>query len=189
MTETVFGASETTHHPSADLTGDDLLDETGDGAYDETDTEESDGPAAKSSGSQRGLSRAQIRRIAAKAQEVAETEERVRSIAGSLVSSGTGIAELTTAIMAADRSVSQPIGDLTMIAESEPMEAGINAAALGRPRLKNVWALLAALDAGPKGNMPSADAKAALAVTKAIFALDEIAKAELASVVALLKKN
>lgn len=136
----------------------------------------------------RGLNRGAIRRIAAKAQEITETDERIVAIAATLLGTGTGLADLTTAVMAAPRSVTAPIGDLNMIATSEPMEAGINAGALGRTRLKAVWNLVSTLT-GTSAALPAADGKAALAVAKAVFAIEGSAMAQIDAVSALLKKN
>lgn len=138
----------------------------------------------------RSMSRAQIRRVAAKAQEVAEADDVTRRAAANLVGSGPGISELTTAIMAADRGSAQAISDLTQIAEmDDPMEAGVHATALERPRLRAVWSLLAALGAGPVGNIPNADVKAALTVAKSAQNLDDEVTAQLESVVELMKKH
>lgn len=135
-----------------------------------------------------GMSRAAIRRIASKAQEVSETDERIVEVTASILGTGTGLAEVTTAIMAAPRSVAAPVNDLTMVAQSDMMEAAINAAALGRDRLRAVWNLINALT-GSSTAIPSANAKAALAVAKASFALDDVAKAEVEAVSELLRKN
>lgn len=186
MSDTMFGPAESTF-PAHDENDDNLDDLDRDAeTSDDTDKNESTSKGSTS----RGISRAQIRRIAAKAEDIIDADSRIVDIAAHLVGApSTGVADLTTAIMSASRSASQPISDLNAIAEADPMEAGILATALGRPRLKAVWALLAALNAGPKGNMPTADTKAALAAAKAVFALDDIAKAELETVAALLKKN
>lgn len=137
----------------------------------------------------RGLTKSQVRRIAVKAAAVAEADQSVREVAATLLAVGTGIAELTTAIMTAPRTATQPINDLNLIASSDPMEAGVNATALGRPRLKNVWTLLAALGAGPAGNMPGSDAKAAISVARTALALSADLATHLGDVDDLLKKN
>lgn len=146
-------------------------------------------PGAAAGAPRNGMNRAAIRRVASKAQEVSETDERIVGIAAHLLGSGTGLADLTTAIMSAPRSVTAPVNDLNAIAESDPMEAGVNAAAMGRDRIKAVWNLLAALGSGSTAPMPTANAKAAIAVAKAVFALDDSAKSDLSAVSALLRKN
>lgn len=192
MTDTQFGPSSfdsTLLDDDSTLLDDDVV------THDEVDTTEdpSKAPAKGKSDAPRArgvvnLTRVQIRRIAVKAEEVADAEPRLREIAAELVGSGSGLADLTTAIMAAEKSV-QPVADLTMIAESDPMEAGVNAGTLGRARLRAVWSLLRVLGAVGKTNLSTSDAKAAIAVAKGVFGLDDIAKAELDAAVALLKKN
>lgn len=147
------------------------------------------GSAAQAAAVRRGLNRGAIRRIAAKAEEVTKTKERIVEIAASLLGCGTGLAEITTAIMAAPRTAQSPIADLKIVAEADAMEAATFAAGMGRDRVKAMWSLLAALGAGPNGNMPSALPKASIALAKSIFALDDIAKAEIEAVSTLLKKN
>ena len=162
--------------PDADDHGDDTDDDTADSGK-------------KNGAAKRGLDRGAIRRIAAKAQEIDETPKRIVEITASLLGSGTGLADLTTAIMAAPRGAAAPINDLNTVAEAHPMEAAVIAAAMGRDRIKALWALLAALGAGPKGNIPAATPKAAIAVARSVFDLDEVAKGEIEAVATLLKKN
>lgn len=172
------------------VTDDDNVTDDGDETPEANDTPA--GPSTKSAPAQRatggGLNRAAIRRVAAKAEEVATTDERIIAVAASVLGTGTGLAEVTTAIMAAPRSITAPVNDLNMIATSDQMEAAINATALGRDRIKGVWNLLGALS-GSTTPMPAANTKAALAVTRVVFDLDDIAKAEVDAVAALLKKN
>ncbi|GAB2733812.1 hypothetical protein [Nocardioides pakistanensis] len=178
------------HALDGDSAADHDLDDTGAENNQHIDREDGAATGTKQSApAKRGLDRGAIRRIAVKAQEVTETEETITGLAAHLLGCGTGLADLTTAIMSAPRSATAPISDLTTIAEADPMEAGVIAAEMGRDRIKAVWNLLAALGAGSSGAMPSANVKAAIAVAKAVFALDEDKKADLESVRALLRKN
>lgn len=137
----------------------------------------------------RGLSRAQIRRIASKANEVVEADSRTTKIAAMLVSSSADLVALTTAIMSADRSTAQPIVDLNKISEASQMEMALYTNALGRSRMKALWSLLVELGADLKTNMPAGDVQAAIEIAKAVDALGDPERSDLAAVVALLKKS
>lgn len=156
---------------------------------DETDgVDEPDEHVERKTTPQRGLSRAAVRRIANKAQEISDTEPRIVEVASAVLGTGTGLSEMTVAIMTASRTVTAPINDLIMVSEADPMEAAVYAGALGRDRLRAVWGLLGSLNDSDT-NLPASTPKAAIAVAKAVFALDDIAKAELAAVAELLKKS
>lgn len=170
-----------------DLDGEDALDEQASAPFVAPESDGAASPSGRGAAS-RGMSRAAIRRIATKAQEVTETDERVVALAASILGSGTGLGEITTAIMAAPRGATAAITDLDLIVTADPLEAGIIATAMGRDRLRAVWGLLNAL-ADSESNLPAAAPKAALAVVKAALTLDEVAQAEIAAVSALLKKN
>jgi hypothetical protein len=188
MSESTFSAAETFYTPSVlepevDGIDDVVIDEN----LDETD--ESSNGTTRAAVNRSGINRAAIRRIAVKAEEIANTDPRTVEVAAAVLGTGTGLAEMTTAIMSADRSISDPFKDVALIAESSPMAAGINAAALPRKRLRAVYTLLCSLDAGSKSAMPADQIKAALSVAEAIFALDDITKAEIEAVATLLKKS
>lgn len=136
-------------------------------------------------------SRVQVRRVANKAQEVTEADAVTRSVAASLLGSSDGLADLTTAIMTAERGAAQPISDLHAIAEADPFEAAYVAGALGRDRMKAVWRLLAAFDCAPSVTMPASTPKAALELAKHVIkGLDFAAlSGDLTPVATLLRKN
>ncbi|MGL5827729.1 MAG: hypothetical protein ACRCYU_23415 [Nocardioides sp.] len=127
-----------------------------------------------------------VRRIARKAQEVAEAPPEVVDIAARLLGCGTGIAELTTAICMGGST--QVLADLERIAGSDPMEAAIIAVQLERSRLKAVWVLAASLSGRKAQALPGGDGKAGLAVAKTVIKLGEAARARLAAATTLVKK-
>lgn len=146
-------------------------------------------PKATAKAPPSGSNRALIRRVAGKAAEVNGTDEHTVTVAAHLVSSSTWLAELTTAIMTAPRSALSAVHDLHTIADSDQMEAGVTAAAMGRGRIKALWSLLSALEATSTSSPPASDAKAAIALVRAVFALTEDDRAVLSDAQQLLKKG
>lgn len=144
-------------------------------------------PAAKST-ARPAPSKAVVKRIVAKVAEVTDAPEETRRVAAALLGCSTDVSELSVAILTAPRAALGPVHDLTAIGESDPMEAGVVAATMGKDRIKAVWSLLVALDVA-KGTPPASIAKAAIALAKTVFALDEIVKCELEAAIALVKKS
>lgn len=137
-------------------------------------------------------SRGVFRRVAAKTLEVQEAADTVRAVAASLLGSSEDVVELTTSIMAAPRMTNSPLGDIEAISDAcreDPFEAAITAGALGRTRLKGIWSLLHAVGSVGTPAPPAADAKAALAVVKAVNKLTDDQHLDLASAGELLKRS
>lgn len=134
--------------------------------------------------------RALIRRVASKAAELVNAPKSRRETLASMLGAGSDLGDLTFAVMTADRGALAPATDLTAIAEAEPFSAGVVAGALGRPRMRAVWALLGTLHVTlPSVSIPPSDAKAAIALAQACHTLASPARDELAKVVALARKS
>lgn len=159
---------------------DDLADESGDGAG-----------ASKAKTSAKP-SRSLFRRVAVKTIEVQDATESVRALAAAQIGSSDDVVELVTSIMAAGRTSTSPLGDIEAIQDAiknEPWTVGITATALGRARLKAIWALLHTLGAVGTPTPPASDAKAGMAVATAVNGLTEDNKLELIASGELLKRS
>lgn len=148
-----------------------------------------DGPARAGGRSRSTSNRALIRRVTNKAGELLDAPAERRATLARLLGSDTGVADLTYAVMTADRSAMAPVTDLTAIAEADQFAAGIVATAMGRTRMKAVWALLITLGADIPASVPASDAKAAMALAPAVHKLPQSVRDELAEVVALARKS
>lgn len=165
-------------------------DEVGAGVEDDQDDSESGESKGATTGPASGSNRALIRRVAAKAAEVAEADQQTLGVAVSLLGCGTGLADVTTAIMTAPRAVTAPFADLLSIAEASGAEQGIIAMTMGRPRLRAIWSLLDDLGIpGFHSSIPPSDAKAALAVAAGANTVGEETRRSIEAVKALLRKS
>ncbi|GAA4033729.1 hypothetical protein GCM10023063_16930 [Arthrobacter methylotrophus] len=166
--------------PDTDLDGidEDSADENGAGS----------GKAKASAKPSRGL----FRRVAAKTIEVQGATDTVRALAAAQLGSSDEVIELVTSIMAAGRMSTSPLGDIETIQhaiQNEPWSVGITATALGRARLKAIWTLLHTLGAVGTPAPPASDAKAGMAVAKAVNDLSEDNQLELIASAELLKRS
>lgn len=175
---------------------DDVDPGTGDGDeddHDDADDEVAEGAPRAAAGaagrSKAAANRALIRRVANKAAELAQAPEARRETLGKLLGVDADLADLTFAVMTADRSALAPVADLNAIAEADPFSAGVVAAAQGRARMKAVWTLLQNLGAEIPASIPPSDAKAAMALAPAVHRLPGTVRGELAQVVALARKS
>lgn len=157
------------------------------GEADEDETAESGATASSARPAARAITRAQVRRIVAKTLEVAEAPEDTRKVASALLGCTSAVADLSASIVLAKRGVLAPVTDVKALAAADPLEAGIDAATMGRDRIKAMWTLLTALGA-LKSDLPASDPKAALALVKTIHTLDEMTNLALDEAVALVKK-
>jgi hypothetical protein len=164
--------------PDNDLDGIDEADEAGAGS----------GKAKTSAKPSRGL----FRRVAAKTIEVQGATGTVRALAAAQLGSSDEVIELVTSIMAAGRMSTSPLADIETIQDAiknEPWAVGITATALGRARLKAIWTLLHTLGAVGTPAPPASDAKAGMAVAKAVNDLSEDNQLELIASAELLKRS
>lgn len=134
-----------------------------------------------------------IRKVAAKAIEVAEAPDSTRTLAAALLGSGEDTVELTTAIMVAGRGAGQPLADIseivTVLKSDEPWEAGVVATSLDGSRQKAVWNILHARGAVGTPTPPKSLPKAGSAIVKAINGLTDADKSGLTAAGDLLKRS
>ncbi|WP_375000085.1 hypothetical protein [Aeromicrobium sp. CTD01-1L150] len=156
----------------------------------ELDTEEV--PAAGSGKTSRGtrtLSRAAVRRVSAKTIDVDQAPSDVTRTAAYLLGVDDDPVSITTALMSAGRSAQTPVNDLRAIADADPMEAGVIAATMDRPRLKAVWGLLGVLGIASSSTLNESDTKAALRVVRGVSEVGEQQHTLIDATLALLRKN
>ncbi|MDQ2740465.1 MAG: hypothetical protein M3Y35_18020 [Actinomycetota bacterium] len=182
----LVGSSYDDQSPVDDALEDDELDEEG---VDEADAD-SRGPSPKAHPRIAGRdgSRALIRRVAQKAVELSAAEPDQRALLSSLLGCTDDQVDLTVAVMSAGRAAFRPVSDLAAIAEADAMEAGLMAAALGRPRMKAAWSVLEGIGA-VSGGMPSADMKAAIALAKGAKGMSAKDNATIEAAVALGRRS
>lgn len=167
----------------------DAIDTVDEDAEEESADEGGAGAKAKASAKpSRGL----FRRVAAKTIEVQGASGTVRALAAAQVGGSEDVVELVASIMSAGRSSTSPLTDIETIQAAirdEPWSVGITATALGRNRLKGIWTLLHTLGAVGTPAPPASDAKAGLAVAKALNGLSEDNQLELVASAELLKRS
>lgn len=133
--------------------------------------------------------KALIRRVANKAAELATAPDARKATLAAMLGCTTELSDLTYTVMSSDRSAMAAAADLTAIAEEDNYSAALVATAMGRPRMRAVWALLLTLKAGLPGTVPPSDVKAAIALAKACATLPSTTKDELSKVTALARKS
>jgi len=179
-----------------DVTSDDteVVDESGfiddDPVADTTDN----GTAGESEDTRSGqrpaatLNKGLVRRIVVKATELTDAPAAQRALLAHLLGTADSVPELTAAVFTAGRSFTTSAVDLRSIGDADPMEAGVAALSLPKPRLKAVWALLVVLHQ-VKGTPPTSEAKAALAVAKAVHAMPKESQSDLDTALALARRT
>ncbi len=158
---------------------------------DTTDTTDTAGEGEDTRSGQRPaatLSKNLVRRIVVKATELTDAPAVQRALLAHLLGTADSVPELTAAVFTAGRSFTTSTADLRSIGDADPMEAGVAALSLPKPRLKAVWSLLVVLRQ-VKGAPPTADAKAALAVAKAVHAMPKESQADLDTALALARRS
>jgi hypothetical protein len=153
------------------------------------DEDESDTPKKTSPRRNAAKDRALVRKTVAKVLEVQNAGADLVNVAASILGvNPENTADLTVAIITANSRDLQVVTDLKTILDADALEAGVTATGLGRARLRAVWKLLAGLG-GVTGEMPSSDAKAAIALVKALHAGDSTAiRSRVDDAVDLLRK-
>lgn len=153
--------------------------------YDDTDeSEETDRADASGAGSTPGgapkskqsrpSQRPLIRRTVKKTLDVLAADPEVLKLTAAILGHAAEDTEqIVIAILTADRrAVLQPVADLREIRAADQLEMGIYATALGRDRLRDLWALLDLLGRAD-GTLPSSDPKAALKVVKSVVEVND----------------
>jgi hypothetical protein len=167
---------------------DDELDDEADEADEAEDSAAGAGPRAAAAKPSKPF----IRKVAAKALEVADADDSTRVLAAALLGTGEDTVELVAAIMTAGRGAGQPLSDISEIVtalKDEPWEAGVIATALDATRQKAVWNVLYARDAVGSPTQPKSQQKAGSAIVKAIHGLTEADKTGLTAAGDLLKRS
>ncbi len=134
------------------------------------------------------LNKGLVRRIVVKATELTDAPAAQRALLAHLLGTADSVPELTAAVFTAGRSFTTSAVDLRSIGDADPMEAGVTALSLPKPRLKAVWALLVVLHQ-VKGTPPTSEAKAALAVAKAVHAMPKDSQSDLDTALALARRT
>lgn len=178
----------------AEISGDQEADELeADLDSDENSADEaSEGAGAGKGKAAAKPSRSLFRRVAAKTIEVQEATVTVRALAAAQVGGADDVVELVASIMSATRGSASPLTDIEAIQDgivSEPWGVGITATSMGRVRLKAIWTLLHTMGIVGTPAPPASDAKAGLAVVKAVNDLTDDHKLELVASGELLKRS
>lgn len=132
--------------------------------------------------------RALILRTARKTLELHQADALTRSLLSAILSTTTGADDLAYAAIIGGAKSIQPAVDALSIIDADALEAGIHAAALGRNRLRAVWRVFGELDV-VSGEAPASDAKAAIALVRAIHEGDTTSlRADIEAAIVLTKK-
>jgi hypothetical protein len=121
----------------------------------------------KSRDRDREKERTLIRRTALKFQELSEQPSGDLGLLASILGTSTSVVDLTIAVMTSSAKDTEITSDTVAIMDADLVEAAVEAAALGRPRVKGVWAFLTQLGVLHQ-EMPASDAKAAVALVRAM---------------------
>lgn len=155
---------------------------------DYSDDEDNGASTAKTSA--KSSNRALIRKVAAKAEELASAQAKDKALLAHLLGSGTTTADLTVAVITAGRSAFAAVSDLTEIAEVvsvKPMKAMLIATAAGRTRQKALWSLL--VHFGKLTGKPNAsESKAGMVIAEAVSELSKDQHSALDRALALAKR-
>lgn len=134
-------------------------------------------PSAKSAGKRGRPStrtvKASLRRIAVKAEEIAETDDDTRVLAAELTGAPSpGIADLTTTIIAAKTSpLEAAVADLTIIQAGSVPEAVVHLVGMSQPELQALTQLVTAFsDQVLPGKLPAKSTDAALVLVDPVRA-------------------
>ena len=189
---TAFGAYDL--NQSQDMS-DELADTDADtyanGTVDEAGVETEQPQSAPVSAQRTGISRAQARRIAAKAISLDQASVDERALAARMLglSADADPAHMAAVIFTSPAHTPIEVADARAIAEADPMEAGILAGSLERSRMRAVWTLLNALGVpGTSKALPNSDAKAALSLAKKILSLEADVWESIDNALALARK-
>ncbi|MPV51022.1 hypothetical protein GCG21_13605 [Pseudactinotalea sp. HY160] len=134
---------------------------------DESGADEGSGqPAAGKRRRRTGPDKHLIRRSAAKSIELSRADETDVGLLATLLGTGTDPVDLAVAVMTSSRADTTVLSDVRDLAISDPAERAVTVLTMNKSRMKSIWQVLAELGVLP-GTMPTADAKAALALSAA----------------------
>jgi hypothetical protein len=169
-------------HEEAENTSDELTDLL-DGD-DDTNDEKSSGAARANKTSNRAL----IRKVAAKAEELAGAPAKDKALLAEILSSSSATADLTVAVILSSKSSLAVVADVKEVAEAKPMRAVMVATAAGKARQKALWSLLLHLGK-VTGSLNASEAKAGFEIAEAVQELDKTQHASIDRAVALAAKR
>lgn len=134
-------------------------------------------------------SRASVRRIAEKAEDLVDTDGSTRQLVADLTgAASTGIADLTTAIMEAKRTpVEAAVADLTIIQDGSIPEAVVHLVGMSKDELKSLHQLVSTFsDVDLPGEIPAKSTDAALVLVDPVRSarIDEAAVERLVQLLA-----
>lgn len=134
-------------------------------------------------------SRASVRRIAEKAEELVDTDGATRQLVADLTgAASTGIADLTTAIMEAKRTpVEAAVADLTIIQDGSIPEAVVHLVGMSKDELKSLHQLVSTFsDVDLPEKIPAKSTDAALVLVEPVRSaqIDEAAVERLVQLLA-----
>lgn len=143
------------------------------GGGDQESTEQSEGRSKTRSRrtSRRGgsFTPAQARKAVQAVARMHAADEQILAVAATLAGTPTGDPEeLAIAVLTGKVRSSQAIKDVTEIAAADEVEAAVLAGILPKARLRGAWDLVRSTGAGLPAELPDADVKAAIALSKAI---------------------
>lgn len=122
---------------------------------------------ARRKGADAGRQRALIMRTARKTLEIHQADALTKGLLATVVGTSGSADEIAYAVLSGGAKSIQSAVDALSIIDADVLEAGIHAAALGRARLRSVWRVFAELGV-VAGEAPSSDAKAAIALVRAL---------------------
>lgn len=187
---------ETADYARADTQ--DEVEETEESDTDEDDTDdshdESEGASAGAKSTRRAtrsaLTRANVRKVLAKADQVTAASPAARTIAASALSTSEDTADLTVAILTAGRGAGSAITDVVELAAAEDIvDAIVEVASKPKERVRAIHTLLRELSPTVPASLPPAETKAAAVLAKAAANLEDTDIAALTEVSDLLRRN
>lgn len=134
----------------------------------------------------RGVDRGLVRRVAAKVVEVTEADRSDVSVLAGLLGTSEDPVEVTVGIMTAGRANLAPLAEVENFAVMDATERAIGVMTMDRPKRNDLWKTLQALGV-VDGNIPRADANAALELSK--VEIPDIALSQIERVRDLAKKS
>ncbi|WP_156250828.1 hypothetical protein [Pseudactinotalea terrae] len=158
----------------------------------ELDEDETSGSEVRRTRSTRraGSRRAEVRRDIAKYIQLTGVNDEDLQLLGTLYGVAPDPLELTVAIMAGSRASLAAVNDLRAIAEADPFEAPLVAAALAPAQLKTVHSLLVSLGGASTKDLPGgAVTKAAGRLARDVHGLGTAARDRLDRVLGLTKRT
>lgn len=139
-----------------------------------------------------GLTRAAVKRVLAKSEQVASASPESRALAASLLSVSDDPAEITIAILTSARGAGSAITDVIELAEQAKVDvtdALVEIASKPKDRFRAVHALLVQLSSEVPATLPPSETKAAAVLAKAAAKIDVVDLASLSEVTDLLRRS